>query len=180
MRRFRSLATRTPALVISMVALALSLGGGAYASTLAAGSGPGPNIPGLRPALTHVHHPAGSQAATSTGVTFHSLSLANGWQSENANDLTGNPKVGILNGVVYLKGSLSQPTPGSSIFAILPSSDRPTDNLYINVFTSGGNLGTLYIGTNGQMELFSNTSCGSGDTAQCFTSLAAISYPVGS
>jgi hypothetical protein len=163
-----------------MLAVALSIGGGAYASAQAAGGGPGANIPRNVPALTPAHHPAGSQAATSAVITFHGLSLANGWQSQNTNSGTGNPRVGLLNGVVYLKGSLAQPTPGSALFAQLPSADRPVDTLLINVWTSGGNPGTLEITTDGRMFLFSNTPCGSGNTAQCFTSLATISYPLGS
>jgi hypothetical protein len=30
------------------------------------------------------------------------------------------------------------------------------------------------------MEAFSGTSCGSGNTAQCFTSLATVSFPINS
>jgi hypothetical protein len=30
------------------------------------------------------------------------------------------------------------------------------------------------------MEAFSPGSCGSGNTAQCYTSLAAVSYPINS
>jgi len=180
MRRFRSLATRIPVLIISMLAVALSIGGGAYASAQAAGGGPGANIPRNLPALTPAHHAAGSQAATSTGITFHGLSLVNGWASEQVNFGTGNPRVGILNGVVYLKGSLAQPTPGSSLFAQLPSAYRPVDTLLIPVWTGGGNFGTLEILSDGRMLLSSNTPCGSGNTAQCFTSLATISYPLGS
>lgn len=179
MRRFRSLATRIPVLIISMLALALSIGGAAYASAQG-GGGPGLKLPGNLPALTHVHHPAGSQAVTSPVVTFHGLSLVNGWQSENANDGTGNPRVGLLNGIVYLKGSLAQPTPGSSLIALLPSAYRPVDTMFITVWTTFGNPGTLEINAAGQMFLSSNTACGSGDTAQCFTSLAGISWPIGS
>jgi hypothetical protein len=163
-----------------MLALALSIGGAAYASTHAAAGGPHVNLPRNLPALTPAHHSAGSQAATSTVVTFHGLSLVNGWQSENVNDGTGNPRVGLLNGVVYLKGSLAQPTPGSSLVTQLPSAYRPVDTMLINVWTSGGIAGTLEITAAGQMFLSSGTSCGSGDTAQCFTSLASISWPVGS
>jgi hypothetical protein len=165
-----------------MLAVALSIGGGAYASAQAASGGPGANLPRGLPALHPAHHAAGSQAAASTGVSvsFHGLSLVNGWQSENANDGTGNPRVGVLNGVVYLKGSLAQPTPGSDLFAQLPSADRPVDTLLINVWTEFGNPGTLEIFTDGRMFLSSNTACGSGDTAQCLTSLAGISYPLGS
>jgi hypothetical protein len=179
MRRFRSLFTRIPLLIISMLAVALSIGGGAYASAQAAG-GPGANLPRNLPALTPAHHPAGSQAATSTGVTFHGLSLVNGWQSENTNQGTGNPRVALQNGIVYLKGSVAQPTPGSSLVAQLSSAYRPVDTMLIPVWTSGGNLGTLEILVDGRMFLFSNASCGSGNTAQCFTSLATISWPIGS
>ena len=179
MRRFRSLATRIPVLIISMLAVALSIGGGAYASAQAAGGGPGAVPRGL-PALTPAHHPAGSQAAASTGITFHGLSLVNGWESENANDGTGNPRVGVLNGVVYLKGSVGQPTPGSSLFAQLPSADRPADTLLINVWTNFGTPGTLEILADGRMFVSSNAACGTRTTAQCLTSLATISYPLGS
>jgi len=163
-----------------MLAVALSIGGGAYASAQAAGGGPGANIPRNLPALTPAHHPAGSQAATSAVVSFHGLSLVNGWQSENANDGTGNPRVALQNGIVYLKGSLAQPTPGSSLFAQLPSADRPVDTLLINVWTDGGNPGTLEIRTDGRMSVSSNVACGSGNTATCLTSLAGVSYPLGS
>ena len=180
MRRFRSLATRIPVLIISMLAVALSIGGGAYASAQAAGGGPGANIPKHLPALHPAHHAAGSQAAASTGITFHGLSLVNGWESENANDGTGNPRVGVLNGVVYLKGSVGQPTPGSSLFAQLPSADRPADTLLINVWTTFGTPGTLEILADGRMFVSSNAACGTRTTAQCLTSLATISYPLGS
>ena len=162
-----------------MLAVALSIGGGAYASAQAAGGGPGPNISSHLPALHPVHHPAGSQAVI-PGPSFHNLTLANGWQSENVNFGTGDPKVALQNGVVYLKGSLDQPTPGSTTFASLPTADRPHDILLINVWTSGGNPGTLEIFPNGRMAVFSNAPCGSGNTAQCFTSLATISFPLGS
>lgn len=162
-----------------MLAVALSIGGGAYASAQAAHSGPGANISSHLPALHPAHHPAGSQAVI-PGPSFHPLTLANGWVSENVNDGTGDPKVALQNGVVYLKGSLAQPTPGSTIFTSLPTADWPHDTLLINVWTSGGTPGTLEITTNGRMALFSNAPCGSGNTAQCFTSLAAISYAVGS
>ena len=178
MRRFRSFIKRTPVLVISMLAVALSLGGGAYASALATGHGHAGH-PGNAPAVTHVVK-AGTHAAASSEVTFSNLTLINGWQSENAVYQTGNPKVGIQNGIVYLKGSLAQPTPGSAIFANLPSRYRPTNNMYITVYTNGGTQGSLYIGHDGTMEAFSGTGCGSGTTAQCFTSLATVSWPVNS
>jgi hypothetical protein len=178
MRRFRSFITRTPAVVISTLAVALSLGGGAYASTLATGHGHAGH-PGNAPAVKHVVKAGPNTAATPT-VQFNTLTLINGWVSENPVYQSGNPKVGIQNGIVYLKGSLAQPSPGNDTFTVLPPQYRPTDNMYITVYTNGGTQGSLYIGHDGTMELFSNTSCGSGTTSQCFSSLATVSYPVNS
>jgi hypothetical protein len=167
MGRFRSLFAQSPAIVISVLAVALSLGGGAYASThLASG-----------------HSAAASQAsqATAAGVSWTSLSLINGWASENGTYASGNPKVAQQSGIVYLSGSLGQGTPASSQFATLPSSDRPTHNMWITVYTFGGTSGTLYIGHDGTMEAFSSGSCNASQTnAQCFTSLATVSFPINS
>lgn len=159
MRRTRSLATQTPALIISALALTLSLGGGAYATTHAAAE--------RAPATTHL-------------VSWQNLSLRNGWQSSNSIYGTGNPRVSSQSGIVYLSGSMHQSTPGSSIFAVLAKKYRPAHNLYITVYTNGSTTGTLYIGTNGTMEAYSIVSCGSESTSQCFTSLATVSYPVNS
>jgi hypothetical protein len=162
-----------------MLAVALSLGGGAYASTVAVGSGHGVSHPGNAPAVTRVVQ-ADSQAATASGVSWATLSPVNGWTSENPVVQTGNPRVAIQNGIVYLSGSLAQPTPGNDIFATLPLSFRPAHNLYITVYTSTGTQGSLYIGHDGTTEAFSSGTCGSRTNAQCFTSLAAVSYPINS
>ena len=164
MGRFRSLAAQSPAIVISILAVALSFGGGAYASTHASAGNPA----------------AGSHSVATAGVSWTSLSLINGWASENGAFGTGNPKVAEQSNVVYLSGSLAQATPGSTEFAILPSSFRPAHNMYITVYTNGDTTGTLYIGHDGTMEAYSGTSCGSGTTAQCFTSLATVSFPINS
>ncbi len=172
MGRIRSLVTQSPAIVISILAVALSIGGGAYASTHGSTSNYPPVPVGNSPVAT--------QAATAAGVTWTSLSLINGWTSENGTYGTGNPKVSLQGGIVYLSGSLAQSTPGNSEFAILPSSFRPTHNLYITVYTNGDTTGTVYIAHSGVMEAYSTTACGSGNTAQCFTSLATVSFPINS
>ena len=69
---------------------------------------------------------------------------------------------------------------GQRTFAILPASFRPSHNLYITVYTNGDTTGTVYIAHSGVMEAFSGTGCGSGNTAQCFTSLATLSFPINS
>jgi hypothetical protein len=172
MGRIRSLVTQSPAIVISILAVALSFGGGAYASTH---HGSASNYPPVRVSNSTV----GTQAATA-GVTWTSLSLINGWATENGTFGTGNPKVSLQGGIVYLSGSLAQSTLGSATFAILPSAFRPTHNLYITVYTNGSTTGTLFIASSGVMEAYSNSTCGSGNTAQCFTSLATVSFPINS
>lgn len=174
MRRIRSMATQSPAILISILAVAFSLGGGAYASTHA-GSHPLPPV-GQRPAAVS---PANPRSAVSS-VSWQSLSLKNGWASSNNTYATGNPKVSIQNGIVYLSGSLHQATPGSPVFAILPKTYRPTHNLYIDVYTNASTYGTLYIGADGVMEAYSTIGCGAGNTSTCYTSLATVSYPVNS
>ncbi len=153
----RSLIAQTPALVIATLALVLSLGGAAYASSQLGGG-----------------------AAVSNSVTFQKLTLINGWVSENSTYGTGAPSAGVSNGVVYLSGSLAQPTPASSTFSILPAADRPVHNLYITVYTNGDTSGTLFIAKDGSMEAYSGASCGSGEASQCFTSLATVSFPTNS
>ena len=164
MGRFRSMITQSPAIVISILAVALSMDGGAYASTHASAG----------------NSPAASHSVATTGVSWTTLSLINGWASENSTFQSGNPKVAQQSGIVYLSGSLHQPTPGSSQFATLPSSFRPTHNMWITVYTVSDTTGTLYIGHDGTMEAFAPGSCGGGNTAQCFTSLAGVYYPINS
>jgi hypothetical protein len=130
-----------------------------------------------------VAHSQGAHSAPSsltTGVSWQSIVLQNAWASSNATYGTGNPKVALQGNVVYLSGSMHQSTPGSAVFAFLPSTYRPSHNLYITVYTNGGTSGTLYIGNDGTMEAFSSATCGSGNAAQCFTSLATVSYPINS
>jgi hypothetical protein len=160
MRRIRSITAQTPAIVISTVALAFSLGGGAYASTQSQSA-------------------AHSTAATHPApFKWTSLGLKDGWVSSNSSYSSGDPKVALQSNIVYLSGSLHQPTPSSAVFATLPKKFRPAHNMWITVYTFGGTSGTLYVGHNGTMEAFASGACGSGNSAQCYTSLATVSYPV--
>ena len=162
-----------------MLAIVLSLGGGAYASThLIAGPSQGPiHTLEAAPSQGAAHSTASSLTA---GVSWTSLVLQNAWASSNATYSSGNPKVALQSNVVYLSGSLHQSTPGSPVFAFLPSTFRPAHNMWITVYTFGGTSGTLYIGKDGTMEAFAPGACGSGNSAQCYTSLASVSYPINS
>lgn len=129
----------------------------------------------------------GAQQYTSlAGVSFpvpsaaHKLALDNGWQSAQALYTTGDPSYSVSGGVVYLSGSVRQPSGSNQIFAVLPKAARPTHYLYIKVMVytpdNVAHAGTVRIDPGGAVWAYSQTP---GD-AQHFTSLAGISYPLGS
>jgi hypothetical protein len=149
-RSFRTFMTRSAALAVPVAALLAALpGSAASAATQQAG-----------PAIT--------------GVTWHRLTLLNGWKSSQATLHTGNPSYAISGGVVYLSGSLHG---GKTItFAVLPKAARPPRVLYLPVYTQAGSRGTLLIKPDGHMAAYSNPAA----NARGYTSLAAVSYPTAS
>src|SRR5258708_4959719 len=84
MGRFRSLIAQSPAIVISLLAVVLSVGGGAYASTQ----------------LSAANSAAASHTVTA-GVSWTSLSLINGWVSENAAFASATPNVAQQSNILY-------------------------------------------------------------------------------
>jgi hypothetical protein len=129
----------------------------------------------------------GSQQYTSlAGISFpvsataHKLALDNGWKSAQGLYNTGDPSYSVSNDVVYLSGSLIQPSGSSEIFGVLPKTDRPVHDLYIQVMVdtpdNNAQAGTLEIDSDGTMWAYSTW----GNAAQLYTSLAGISYPLGS
>jgi hypothetical protein len=131
----------------------------------------------------------GAQQYTSlAGVSFpvasaptNQLTLINGWKSAQPTYGTGDPSYSVSNGMVHLSGSLVQPQAGATgqMFAILPKAARPTYYLYIKAMVYSGstaNTGTVVITPNG--ELYADSLPLS--ESQQYTSLAGISYPLGS
>src|SRR5262249_23595073 len=116
--------------------------------------------------------PAGS---TITGVTWHQLTLINGWVSgESQFPGDGIPAWAVRNGVVYLTGSVSQTSGHHSEFAGLPPAARPSHVLYMAVHVAGqGNHGWIVVYPNGAMYAMGDPY----SAAQGFTNLAGISYP---
>jgi len=122
----------------------------------------------------------GAPAASATTIPvftcdWQDMSLSNGWHSEQNAYGTGNPAYCVTGeGMVYLSGSLAQPTADSNEFAVLPPSARPAHNLYLSVYTFDGAAGVLQINTDG--EMFAYNAQYQGD-ARDFTSLAGVSFP---
>jgi len=108
------------------------------------------------------------------GTTWHKLNLINGWKSAaNTGANTGNPGYVVKNGVVYLSGSVWQPSGSNTTFAVLPKAAKPGVKMYLTDFTAADTRGALLIASTGAMSIFSSPQ----SQAQGFTSLAAISYP---
>jgi hypothetical protein len=107
------------------------------------------------------------------GVTWHKLTLLNGWQSGQPQYTTGDPAYAVIGGVVYLSGALHLPSGSNAQFAVLPKAARPTHVLYLTTHNIG-QVGTVRIETDGRIFAYGVADPNSG--AQ-FTSLAAISYP---
>jgi len=134
MGRIRSFTAQTPAIVMSVLALALSLGGGAaYAAA-------------------HTTSPAAAS------FSLQKLTLKNGWTSGCCS--AGAPRAGVSGGVVYLAGAIAGTSATSSVFARLPLNDRPAHNMWLPVYTLDGTEGSLFIGPDGTMEAFGGSATG--------------------
>jgi hypothetical protein len=75
--------------------------------------------------------------------------------------------------MVYLSGSLHQPAGSNQVFGVLPPAAKPAYTLYLSVYTYDGTIGLQEIDTSGTMYAYFGG-------AQQYTSLAGISYPLGS
>src|SRR6516225_5234818 len=135
---------------------------------------PGRPVPagGARSASAAAAKPAGPPI---TGVTWHQLTLINGWVSGPSQSLGESvPAWAVRNGVVYLDGSAVQTSGTNSEFAVLPPAARPSHDLYMPVDVLGqGTHGWIIIDPSGAMYATGVPS----SSAQGFTGLAGISYP---
>jgi hypothetical protein len=119
----------------------------------------------------HAQAGHGHAAAPQAALTWHALKLANGWKSASAPKLnTGKPAWAIRDGVVYLRGAVTDTVSGTSVFSQLPVGARPSRDLYIEVYTANDTSGDLFISTGGSMQAYYGQ-------ATTFTSLSTVSFP---
>jgi hypothetical protein len=155
---FRSIIRQSPAIVISLTALTLSLGGGVgYAASVAAGS------------------------AQITKITWHALPLRNQWRDAAKAGFAGegNAAYTVSNAVVYLTGVVDradQSLPIPSVIGVLPKGARPAHRLWFAAFNeAAAGQSQIAIFPNGDVEVLGN-----GGDENFFTSLAGIEFPLGS
>jgi hypothetical protein len=153
MKRYRSIMTQSPAIIISVIALTFSLGGGAgYAASVATS----------RPASTKIH--------------WHALSLRNGWHAAGNAFHVGNPAYTVSNGVVYLTGVADHASTSLPVLGVLPKGARPKHLLSLAAFNYAANgESSIEISPHGDVQVLGN-----GGDENYFTSLAGISFPLGS
>src|SRR5215469_4348700 len=101
-------------------------------------------------AATHTVH-RGVRPAAAANVTWHNLTLMNGWQAASGRGL---PAYAISNGVVYMTGGLTQPSNGPEEFAVLPKAARPSHAMYRSVDGFAGAEVTLFILPDGSMQVY--------------------------
>ncbi len=148
MSRLRSLFGQSPAIAIASAALVMSVAGGATAATV-------------------VHE------SPATSVTWHNLTLLNGWKYGGFNSFHAAYYVDA-NHVVHLRGSARTGLAGKPTFR-LPTSIRPSHVLSMTIYTSLGPAEMNILPT-GQAILFDQ----SGDVnVRDFSSFDAVSYPLG-
>lgn len=157
MSRLRTLMSQSPAIIISLIALTFSLGTGAGYAATAVGSSP-----------------------ATTKITWHTLSLKNGWTgTAKYFSGTGNPAYTVTGGVVYLTGVAHRSnTAVPSVIGVLPKGDRPKHSLWFAGFNyAGSGQSEIAVFPNGNVEVLGGTTAGD---QYYFTSLAGIEFPLGS
>ncbi len=107
-------------------------------------------------------------------MTWHSLTLINGWRYGRFNSFHAAFYVDA-NHVVHLRGSARIGTAPQPVFR-LPSSARPSHVISVLVYASGGVAGAMNILPSGQVTVFDQNA----DAAvRDFTSFDGISFPLG-
>lgn len=116
--------------------------------------------------LANISYPA-------AGAKWHNFSLLDGWKSGFTKYHTATPAYVILNGIVYLNGSMFQVKDKVGLWAELPAGVRTAaDVLEIEVYTAKGTAGGIAV--TDSLGLVSSMPF---SNAQTLASLAAIAYP---
>jgi hypothetical protein len=114
---------------------------------------------------------AATAAPASQGVTFTDLTLQNGWTTYPT---TATPAVAIIDGIVHLRGGISNPSVSNSDVAfVLPKRFRPPKYVSVPVDMWQATPGELNIAPDGTTEVI---SAGATSDATQFTSLDGVSF----
>lgn len=102
-----------------------------------------------------------------SATKWHRFTLSPTWKP----GVAGAPAYAVVNGVVYLNGSMHQASGSAALWAFVPAAARPAHTLEIEVYLAGGTAGGLSLSNLGIISSLPYSN------AQKFTSLAGIAYP---
>jgi hypothetical protein len=117
--------------------------------------------------LANISYPVAS-------TKWHAFKLVDGWKSGAARFHTAAPTYAAVNGVVYLNGSMYQPSPTNGLWTRLPAATKPADVLEIEVGTANDSVGSIGLASGLGLAASAPAS-----NAEAFTSLAGIAYSTG-
>jgi hypothetical protein len=106
------------------------------------------------------------------GTKWHNFKLTGGWKTGVSKFDTATPAYAVINGVVYLNGSLYQPAGGAGLWTTIPAAARPADEVFTMINTTSSTAGVLDLAKN--LGIINSAPF---SNAQMFTSLAAVAYP---
>ena len=144
----------SPATVIATIALFVALGG----------------VAGALPGTNSVDN------GDVQDLEYKNLDLKNGWSQFGS---SYKPAAAIdAQGIVHLRGVITQGIAGSNNFARLPRALRPDRDVFMPVDQTAGNQGRVGIDPDGEAEVSAEAG-GSQSNAQLFTSLDGVTYEAG-
>jgi hypothetical protein len=106
------------------------------------------------------------------GTKWHNFKLNSGWKSDASKFGPAAPAYAVVNGVVYLNGSMNQSPAGDGLWTFLPAAARTADIVDIEVNTAGDTDGVLTMTPH--QGLVGSVPFGN---AEMSTSLSGIAYP---
>ncbi len=142
----------------------LALGGTAAAARLQPGG-----------VVSSRHQDLGPAALVgSRGVTWHPISLRNGWVPTGRSDSIASPSWAVSHGIVYLRGAVRQAAARRLEFALLPKAARPPRTIDVEVSTGPRYGGSAYIEIQADGAMTAHIAPRS---SQATALLTAMSYP---
>jgi hypothetical protein len=167
-RRF----TPSPALVVSLIALFVALGGTSYAAITAALPANSVGTKQLKNgAVTAAKVSSKALAAPKVVGAQGAPAYQNGWAPAQSGDDEGVSFYKDPWGIVHLQGNASHTPAVSTTIFTLPPGDRPAKNLFFAAYGNSGTAAYVLVATDGEV---SETS-----VAQGYVGLSTVSFRAG-
>ena len=88
-------------------------------------------------------------------VTLHSFTLGSGWAQNSGFTLRALGYFKDAQGFIHLQGAVTRTSGTGTVIGTLPPGARATDFTYFPIYTAGATFGSIYIASDGSINLFS-------------------------